>query len=82
MKHECRNSRDKIVQNGNILCKERRNYNTEMMQVMPSPLADIIYIKYKVWDLLPNSKKTAYYNMQKSTADNHAFATLKLWWGS
>jgi hypothetical protein len=45
--------------------------NTKMMQIMPSPSADILYIKYKVWDLLRNSKKTAYYDMQKSFADNH-----------
>ena len=51
--------------------------NTKMTQIMPSPSADIIYIKYKVWDLLPNSKKAAYYDMQKSFADNHGALILR-----
>ena len=51
--------------------------NIKMMKIMPSPSADIIYIKYKVWDLLPNSKKTAYYDMQKSFADNHGALILR-----
>jgi hypothetical protein len=51
--------------------------NTKMTQIMPSLSADIIYIKYKVWDLLPNSKKKAFYDMQKSFADNHGALILR-----
>ena len=51
--------------------------NAKMTKMMPSPTVDISYIKYQVWDLLPNSKKIAYYDMQKSFNDNHGALLLR-----
>jgi hypothetical protein len=49
----------------------------KMSKIMPSPTTDISYISYRVWALLPNEKKLAYYAMQKNFTNNHSALLLR-----
>jgi hypothetical protein len=52
--------------------------NPKMARITPGPSpTDICYIRYQLWDLLPNKKKIAYYAMQKCFNDNHSAMRLK-----